>query len=260
MPYTDSPATALGVLEGRVIAPSRDEMETEFATTKAVPQPDLEAQDLTALIAATAADLHRAITGNSLPTTELAARVAAVVTAHTALRDAYLRLSIGHELAAGRVWTHIAAHHRGRIRAELLTMAAVSYYCGEDTVRTGMALTYAAEATRDDDSTLPRLATIIYSALQAGMPPSRSGPSSRTVALPRYRAPHLAGPHRPGAQEGGPAGSCHGHYHWAIAAPAHSHKCTPTSHARTISSTAKRHQRHPNLPHIRTPIPPIPQP
>lgn len=173
MPYTDSPATALGILEGRVIAPSRDEMQTEFATAKAVPQPDLEAQDLTALIAATAADLHRTIRGNSLPTTELAARVAAVVTAHTALRDACLRLSIGHELAAGRVWARIAAHHRGHIRAELLTMAAVSYYCGEDTVRTGMALTYAAEAARDDDSALPRLATIIYSALQAGMPPSK---------------------------------------------------------------------------------------
>jgi len=32
-------------------------------------------------------------------------------------------------------------HHRGRIRAELLTMAAVAYYSGEDTVRAGMALT-----------------------------------------------------------------------------------------------------------------------
>ena len=95
------------------------------------------------------------------------------MTAHTALRDAYLRLGVGHELAAGRMWTHIAAHHRGRIRAELLTMAAVSYYCGEDTVRSGMALTYAAEATRDDDSALPRLATTIYTALQAGMPPSK---------------------------------------------------------------------------------------
>jgi hypothetical protein len=138
-----------------------------------MPKPDLEAQNLTALVGATAVELHRTILGNTLPTTELAAHVAAVVTAHTALRDAYLRLGAGHELAAGRVWTHIAAHHRGRTRAELLTMAAFSYYCGEDTVRTGMALSYAAEATRDDDSTLPRLASIIYSALQAGMPPSK---------------------------------------------------------------------------------------
>ena len=96
-----------------------------------------------------------------------------MVTAHTALRDGYLRLGAGHDLAAGRMWTHIAAHHRGHVRAELLTMAALSYYCGEDTVRSGMALTYAAEAARDDDSALPRLATTIYTALQAGMPPSK---------------------------------------------------------------------------------------
>ena len=173
VPYTDSPATALGIVEGRLIAPSRDEMQREFATTEAAPQPDLEAQDITALIGATAADLHRAIFGNSLPTTDLAVRAAIVVTAHSALRDGFLRLGVGHELVAGRTWTRIAAHHRGGVRAELLTMAAVSYYCGEDTVRAGMALTYAAAATCDDDSALPRLATIIHSALQAGMPPSR---------------------------------------------------------------------------------------
>lgn len=93
--------------------------------------------------------------------------------AHIALRDAFLRLGVGHELVAARVWTHIAAHHRGRTRAELLTMAAVSYYCGEDTVRAGMALAFAAAATREDDSALPRLAATIYTALQAGVPPSK---------------------------------------------------------------------------------------
>jgi hypothetical protein len=173
MPYTDSAATALGIVEGRLIAASRDDMEREFATTETAPQPDLEAQDITALIGATATDLYRTITGNSMPTTDLAVRAAAVVTAHTALRDGYLRLGVGRELIAGRTWTRIAAHHRGRARAELLTMAAVAYYCGEDTVRAGMALTYAAAATRDDDSALPRLTTIIHTALQAGMPPSR---------------------------------------------------------------------------------------
>ena len=185
MPYTDSPATALGVVEGRLIAPSRDEMQREFATTEAAPQPDLEAQDITALIGDTATDLHRAIIGNSLPTTDLAIRTAVVVTAHIGLRDGFLRLGVGHELAAGRVWTRIAAHHRGRVRAELLTMAAVSYYCAEDTVRAGMALIHAAAATRDDDSTLPRLAAMVDTALQAGMPPSRI----RSVIPNRQKAP-----------------------------------------------------------------------
>ena len=96
-----------------------------------------------------------------------------MVTAHTGLRDGLLRLALGHELAAGRLWTHIAAQHRGRTRVELLTMAAIAYYAGEDTVRAGMALTYAGEATRDDDSTLPHLAAMIYAALQAGMPPTK---------------------------------------------------------------------------------------
>ena len=36
-----------------------------------------------------------------------------------------------------------------------------------------MALGHAATATNDDDSALPRLAELIYTALEAGMPPSR---------------------------------------------------------------------------------------
>lgn len=186
-PYTDSPATALGVFEGRFIASSRDDMLREFAVTEPAPHLDLEAQDITALIGATATELHQTITGNRIPSTDLAMRAAVIVTAHTALRDGFLRLGVGHELIAGRVWTRIAAQHRGRIRAELLTMAAVAYYSGEDTVRAGMAVTHAAAATRDDDTTLPRLTTTIYTALQAGMPPSKIRsviPSRDTTPIP----------------------------------------------------------------------------
>lgn len=186
-PYTDSPATTLGVVEGQLIAPSRDAMQHEFATTEPAPHIDLEAQDIAALIAPTATDLHRTITDNTTPTTELTARAAAVVTAHTALRDAYLRLSVGHELAAARIWTHIAAQHRGRTRAELLTMAAVAYYSGDDTVRAGMALTHAAAATRAEGGALPRLTTTLYAALEAGMPPSKIRaviPSRETTPIP----------------------------------------------------------------------------
>ena len=87
----------------------------------------------TALIGPTALDLHQANTGNHLPTTDLVVRAAIVMTAHTALRAGLLRLGDGHELIAGRIWTRIAAHHRGHIRTELLTMAAVAYYCAEKT-------------------------------------------------------------------------------------------------------------------------------
>jgi hypothetical protein len=171
--YTDSTATALGVVEGRLIAASRDEMQREFATTEPAPPMDAEAQDIIALAETTASDLHHAITQNIAPTTDLAMRAALVTTAHVGLRDALLCLATGHELAAGRLWTAIAAQHRGHIRAELLTMAAMAYYCGEDTVRAGMALTHAGAATRDDNSTLPTLAAMLYSALQAGMPPHK---------------------------------------------------------------------------------------
>jgi hypothetical protein len=186
-PYTDSPADALGVIEGRLIAPSREAIQHEFATTDAAPTVDLEAQDIAALIGPTATDLHRAIIGNTLPATELVVRAAAVITAHIALRDAFLRLGVGHELAAARIWTHIAAHHRGRTRAALLTMAAVAYYSGEDTVRAGMALAQAAAATQTDNSGLPQLSTTLYAALEAGMPPSKIRsviPSRDTAPIP----------------------------------------------------------------------------
>jgi hypothetical protein len=64
-------------------------------------------------------------------------------------------------------------------------MAAVAYYCGEDTVRAGLALGQAAAATNEDHSTLPRLAEIIYTVLEAGMPPSRI----RTVIPSRETSP-----------------------------------------------------------------------
>ena len=52
-------------------------------------------------------------------------------------------------------------------------MAAMAYYCGEDTVRAGMALTHAGSAVHDDPSELPTLAVMLYGALQAGMPPNK---------------------------------------------------------------------------------------
>jgi hypothetical protein len=173
MAFTDSPATALGVLQGRLIAPSRADMQREFATTEPAPAFDAEAQDIGALIADTAYDLHWIITGHGDPSPGLAARAALLVTAHVALRDGLLRLGVGYELSAGRLWTHIAAQHRGRTRAELLTMAAIAYYAGEDTVRAGMALTHAVAAVREAGTTLPRLAAMVQTALQSGLPPAR---------------------------------------------------------------------------------------
>jgi hypothetical protein len=82
------------------------------------------------------------------------------------------------------VWTHIAAQHRGHTRAELLTMAALAYYCAADTVRAGLAL-HAATDARDDDSDLPTLAGLLLTALRDGLPPNML----RTVIPTRQKAP-----------------------------------------------------------------------
>jgi hypothetical protein len=133
-------------------------MQREFDTTEPTAQLDLEAQDIADLIPHTATALHHIIVGNDALTTDLARDVGIVVTAHTGLRDGFLRLGVGNELTAGLVWTRIAAVHRGHVRAELLTMAASAYYCAGDTVRAGMTLGHAATATNDDAGALPRLA------------------------------------------------------------------------------------------------------
>ncbi|MDG4667934.1 DUF4192 family protein [Mycobacterium sp. 236(2023)] len=169
-PYTDSAATALGVLQGRVIAASRQAMADEF--TEAELAPEVDTDDLPSVAAQTAADLQRVISENGHPSTDLAARTALVVSAHVGLRDELLRLGADHELAAARTWTLIAAHHRGRRRAELLAMAALTYYAAQDTVRTGLALHNAREAL-DHDAELPTLALLTEHALQTALPPSR---------------------------------------------------------------------------------------
>ncbi|MDA2893378.1 DUF4192 family protein [Mycolicibacterium sp. BiH015] len=170
MPYTDSAATALGVLQGRVIAASRADMADEFALAELAPQLDID--DLPSLVANTTAELHHVITENEYPSTQLGARTALSVTAHVGLRDSFLRLGAYHELAAARTWTLIAAHHRGHARTELLAMAALTYYAAQDTVRAGLALQHARQAL-DDDAELPTLALLTQQALQTALPPNR---------------------------------------------------------------------------------------
>jgi hypothetical protein len=182
-PYTDSAATARDVYDGRVIAESRAHMAAEFATHQ--PALDIATGEVTEeLIAATATALRRAIHAHTAPDAQLAARTGAVITAHVGLRDAFLRLGDGHERSAGWVWTHIAAQHRGHTRAELLTMAALAYYCAADTVRAGLAL-HAATDARDDDSDLPTLAGLLLTALRDGLPPN----VLRTVIPTHQKAP-----------------------------------------------------------------------
>ncbi|KUI34190.1 DUF4192 domain-containing protein [Mycobacterium sp. GA-2829] len=184
-PYTDSAATAQGVYDGRVIAASRADLAAEFEATASAAEL-ADAEELTEeLVAATATALRRAITERTAPDEQLAARTAAVITAHIGLRDGFLRLGAGHERSAGWVWTRIAAQHRGRIRAELLTMAALAYYCGADTVRAGLALQHAETAAEDDDAALPSLAELLSVALQERLPPNVLS----TVIPTREKAP-----------------------------------------------------------------------
>lgn len=111
--------------------------------------------------------------GDAAPTPALATRAAIVVNAHIALRDALLRLGVGHQVAAGQLWTRLAAQHRGATRANLLAMAAFTYYAGDDGVRAGIALDHAIAAARGDDAPVPRLAQYLTAALEPGMPPHK---------------------------------------------------------------------------------------
>ena len=95
-------------------------------------------------------------------------------------------------------------------------------------MRAGMALTHAAAATHDDDSTLPRLATMVDTALQAGMPPSRIRsviPNRQTSPHPGHRAVAVAIVNRPDHDS---HSSRSGRLHRRPTTPRSPHRPTPT--------------------------------
>lgn len=183
--YTESVLSAQTVAEGTVIEASRDTIESEFVPGEPAPFLAVESTDFHDLVAATATELQKAIVNHTSPTAHLAARAAAVITAHTALRDALMRLGLGHELTAAQLWTALATHLRGTARAQLLTVAAFNYYLAGDTIRAGIALDHAGDTLADARAEIPTLAGLLRSAIQAGLPAS----ALRKVVPDRTQAP-----------------------------------------------------------------------
>ena len=172
MPYTAVAINADAVRGSFCIQPSREHIEAEFALTKPAPVVDVTGVDDATLLAATARGLHCAIADQAPLSPNLAARAAIIVSRSPAIRDALFRLALGHERAAGQLWTCIAAQHRGLPRARLLVMAAAAYYCASDTVRAGTALDYAEKAAAAAQLPLPEIARLLSAAIRAGLPPS----------------------------------------------------------------------------------------
>jgi Domain of unknown function (DUF4192) len=185
IPYTDAVITAETVAQGAAIGTSREALEAEFTLTAAAPYLPV-AEDFTDLVARTVAELHALITGTAdTPADDLATRAAIIVTEDVHLRDALLRIGLGHEQAAAHTWNALAAQLRGQARAEVLTVAAFNFYIARDAVRAGIAIDHVADAADTADLPLPTLADLLSAALRAGVQPEKL----RQIIPTRDRAP-----------------------------------------------------------------------
>lgn len=169
-PYTDSLLTTQRILAGDRISRGRSDIEAEFAPIE--PAPPVALGDHGELVTATAEEIADALNGYPISRT-LPTRAGIVITAQPAVRDAMLALALDHPQAAADLWTHIARRLREAPRAEALTVAAVCYCLLGDAVRAGIATDIALEEAQASDTAPPRLAVLLFSALQSGMPPQQ---------------------------------------------------------------------------------------
>lgn len=168
-PYTDSILAAQRAHQAGQVAPSRADIEREFAP--AAPAPVVAVGDPAQLIVATTKEIAEVLAGNRIPSPTLATRAGIAISAHPGLRDAILRLALDHEQAAAELWTDIARQLRARQRAEALTVAAACYALTTDTVRAGIALDIAIDEADNANTEPPQLATLLLDALQSGITP-----------------------------------------------------------------------------------------
>jgi len=103
---------------------------------------------------------------------DLASRLA-VLLADVQLRDVAILISLDHAEAAAALWTQLANQLTGAARLGMLTIAAGAYYAAYDTVRAGIALDIAADEAAAQQLEFPRLASMLLSALNIGMPPEK---------------------------------------------------------------------------------------
>ena len=169
-PYTDSVVTVQRVVDGDRISGGRNDIEAEFAPLE--PAPPVAIGEHAHLVVDTASEIADALDGHPISRT-LPTRAGVVITADVAVRDAMIGAACEHARAAAELWTHIARRLRGEPRAQALTIAAVCYCLHGDGIRAGIAADTALEEAQINDTAPPRLATLLLTALRAGMPPAQ---------------------------------------------------------------------------------------
>ncbi len=169
-PYTDSLITAQRVLGGDRVSRARSDIENEFAPLP--PAPPIALGDHGELVVSTAEEIAAALQGLPISRT-LATRAGIVITADVRVRDAMISAALDHAQAGAELWTHIARRLRGQPRAEALTIAAVCYCLLGDGIRAGIATDTALDEAQLTQTSPPRLALLLATALRAGIPPQQ---------------------------------------------------------------------------------------
>lgn len=170
-PWTDSPVTTASIVEGRVVANTRDELVGEFAITEPA-APQVEIDNLEPLIDA-CEELAAIIAGTGEVTPDLVGRLALAITVSVRLRDAHLLLGLDHVQRSATVWTAMSRSMRGIARAQAATIAAAYHYMGGDGPRAGIAVDVATQAARDAGQQPLKLTGLLDTALHMGVTPEK---------------------------------------------------------------------------------------
>lgn len=170
-PWTDSPVTTASVVQGRVVANTREEIVAEFAITEPA-APQVEIDNLEPLIDA-GEELAAIIAGNGQVTPDLVGRLAVAITISVRLRDAHLLLGLDHLQRTAQVWTAMSRSMRGIARAQAATIAAAYHYMGGDGPRAGIAVDVANQAAEDAGKERLTLTGLLDTALRMGVPPEK---------------------------------------------------------------------------------------
>jgi hypothetical protein len=170
-PWTDSPVTTASVVEGRVVANTRDELVGEFALAEPA-APEVQTDNLEPLIAA-GEELAAIIAGDGELTPDLVGRLALAITVSVRLRDAHLLLGLDHVQRTATVWTSMSRTMRGIARAQAATIAACYHYMGGDGPRAGIGVDVAIQAARDAGQEPLTLTKLLDTALHMGVPPQK---------------------------------------------------------------------------------------
>ena len=170
-PYTDSLITAQRVLGGDRVSRARSDIEDEFAPLP--PAPPIALGDHGELVVSTAEEIAAALQGLPISRT-LATRAGIVITADVSSPRRHDRCRRSTTPKPGaELWTHIARRLRGQPRAEALTIAAVCYCLLGDGIRAGIATDTALDEAQLTQTSPPRLALLLATALRAGIPPQQ---------------------------------------------------------------------------------------